>query len=125
MKIGITPTIVVICALLVVGWTLTTRAESDCNADVYLSDPVDEGNGHLAIEFEIIVDDCDRCSGKFDYTLVLLDEDGEIREWKRGGHWPIQDSDAPFATMEYVNVSSDESLQDVVDIEAVACACTD
>lgn len=80
--------------------------------------------GHLQIDFEIEVVDCERCSGAFEYTLVLYDTaEDRTRTWERSGSWTWTDSDTPFLTTEYRNVASSEILMDVTEVEVTACTC--
>jgi hypothetical protein len=102
--------------------SLSRVASADCDAEVdalqFSSD-----KGAFEVTFEVETSNCAVSSGEFNYTLVLRDGNGVIRNWLRGGSWPKQRTKPGSETIEYDNGASDEELISVVEVQATQCNC--
>jgi hypothetical protein len=115
---------VILSALLLIPW-FPAIAES-CDAEVVLEQANQDDDGWVVSEFTVLVANCKRSQGTFDYTIYWTDEDGEAgKPIQRVGNWTVQDTDQRIQVTERDQLVDNQELQVVEAGDTLTCVCHD
>lgn len=101
-------------------------AAENCDADVELEKATQADDGWVTSEFVVLVTNCNRSQGTFDYTIYWTDNGGESgKPIRRVGNWGVQDTSKIIYVTERDLLVDGQTLKVVEPGESLTCVCHD
>lgn len=113
-------------AIFLLSLFSTPSIAESCEAEVVLEDATQDDDGWVNTEVTVLVSNCVRSQGTFNYTIHWADADDESGKVIRSvGNWGPQATDQVIQVTERDKLAADQLL-DRIEVEEVStCVCFD